>query len=138
MGAFGKGREGAMGQQNAMAAALGFWAAIPLAAMAAEPGSPTDAAQDWAIHGQATLTWQAHPAFRSPYRGSNSLNPSANGRETFDATLYAGVRPWAAGEVWINPEIDQGFGPVTPPTTATGGRCRCSAHACTGSSDGPR
>ncbi len=93
----------------ARAAALGFWAAIPFAA-AAEPGPANDAAQDWAIHGQATLTWQGHPAFPSPYSGANSLDPSANGRETFDATLYAGVRPWAGGEIWIDPEIDQGFG----------------------------
>ena len=28
----------------------------------------------------------------------------------FDATLYAGVRPWHGAEVWVNPEIDQGFG----------------------------
>ena len=25
-------------------------------------------------------------------------------------TLYAGLRPWAGAEVWVNPEIDQGFG----------------------------
>ena len=92
------------------AAGFGVLAAIPLAAAGAEPAPEGDAAQDWAIHGQATLTWQGHPAFQSPYSGANSLNPSANGRETFDATLYAGVRPWAGGEIWIDPEIDQGFG----------------------------
>ena len=27
-----------------------------------------------------------------------------------DATLYAGFRAWPGGEIWINPEIDQGFG----------------------------
>ena len=32
------------------------------------------------------------------------------GRETVDATLYAGVRLWHGAEVWIDPEIDQGFG----------------------------
>jgi high affinity Mn2+ porin len=60
----------------------------------------------WAIHGQATNVWLLQPAFRSPYRGPQSLGPAANGRETVDATLYAGVRP----EIWINPEVDQGFG----------------------------
>jgi high affinity Mn2+ porin len=70
-----------------------------------------DGPQDlWAIHGQATLTWQGHPAFTSPYAGPNSLDASANGRETFDATLYAGLHPWPGGELWIDPEIDQGFG----------------------------
>jgi len=64
----------------------------------------------WALHLQSTLTWQGHPAFTSPYSGPNSLNASENGRETFDATLYAGLHPWSGGEIWINPEIDQGFG----------------------------
>ena len=30
--------------------------------------------------------------------------------ETFDFTLYAGARLWSGAEIWINPEIDQGFG----------------------------
>jgi high affinity Mn2+ porin len=42
--------------------------------------------------------------------GTQSLSPAANGRETIDATLYAGIRPWPGGEIWINPEVDQRFG----------------------------
>ena len=64
----------------------------------------------FAIHGQTTVVEQAHDAFRSPYEGANSLASDAEGRETFDVTLFAGLRPWKGGEVWINPEIDQGFG----------------------------
>src|SRR5260370_21902088 len=78
------------------------------------PVTPEQAEQveqeTWAIHGQSTFTWLLQPAFRSPYQGPQSLSPAANGRETFDATLYAGVRPWPGAEVWINPEVDQGFG----------------------------
>jgi high affinity Mn2+ porin len=66
--------------------------------------------QNWAIHGQATITWQLQPAFPAPYTGPQSLIPNANGRETIDTTLYAGIRPWPGAEIWINPEIDQGFG----------------------------
>ena len=66
--------------------------------------------ETWAVHGQATNVWLLHPAFRSPYQGPHSLSPAANGRETIDATLYAGIRPWPGAEIWINPEIDQGFG----------------------------
>ncbi|MBV8835439.1 MAG: porin family protein, partial [Alphaproteobacteria bacterium] len=60
------------------------------------------------FHGQTTLTEQFHPSFRAPYGGANSLSGSAVGRETFDATLYAGVRLWEGAELWINPELDQG------------------------------
>jgi high affinity Mn2+ porin len=62
------------------------------------------------FHGQTTFTWQGYPAMRSPYEGLNSLPGSGQGRETFDATLYAGVRLWQGAELWIDPEIDQGFG----------------------------
>lgn len=66
--------------------------------------------EDWAIHGQITLVEQFHPAFSSPYRGTNSLDPGNRGDETIAATLDAGLRPWTNGEVWADPEIDQGFG----------------------------
>ncbi|HEY6579213.1 MAG TPA: carbohydrate porin [Rhizomicrobium sp.] len=65
---------------------------------------------DWAVHGQITSVTQYHPAFRSPYRGANSLDPGNRGNETLDVTLFAGVRPWSGGEIWFDPEIDQGFG----------------------------
>jgi len=67
--------------------------------------------ENWAIHGQSTFTAIYQPAFRSPYRGPQSLDPGSRGRETWDVTLYGGVRPWRGAEVWINPEVDQGFGP---------------------------
>jgi high affinity Mn2+ porin len=66
--------------------------------------------QDWAVHAQSTVTWMLQPAFPAPYTGPQSLEPDANGRETLDATLYLGARPWPGGEIWINPEVDQGFG----------------------------
>jgi high affinity Mn2+ porin len=62
------------------------------------------------LHGQATFTEQAYPSFRSPYSGTNSLDGTAQGRETIDATLYAGFKLWQGAEFWFNPEIDQGFG----------------------------
>ena len=62
------------------------------------------------FHGQFTFLEQAYPAFRSPYQGPNSLPGGGQGRETSDASLFTGVRLWKGAEVWINPEIDQGFG----------------------------
>ena len=31
------------------------------------------------------------------------------GAKGSDVMLYAGFRPWQGAEIWINPEIDQGF-----------------------------
>ncbi len=80
--------------------------ALGAPAWAADSGD----SQGWAIHGQATFVLQANAAFRSLYQGPNSLDPRGQARETFDLTLYAGLRPWKGAEIWVNPEIDQGFG----------------------------
>jgi high affinity Mn2+ porin len=64
---------------------------------------------NFAVHGQTTITTQYDFPFRAPYAGRNSLDANI-GRETFDLDLYVGFRPWDGAEIWINPEIDQGFG----------------------------
>jgi len=79
----------------------------PLAAVAAQAAPATDQVN---FHGQTTFVWQGYPAIRSPYAGLNSLPGSGEGRDTWDATLYAGVRLWHGAELWVDPEIDQGFG----------------------------
>ena len=70
--------------------------------------SPPDS-DNFNLHGQTTLVSQYAFPFRAPYSGQNSLAPNA-GRETWDLDLYLGWRPWKGAEIWINPEIDQGFG----------------------------
>jgi high affinity Mn2+ porin len=64
----------------------------------------------FAVHGQGTVVDQYHPRFRSPYVGPQSLNPGQRGDETVDVTAFLGVRPWKGAELWMDPEIDQGFG----------------------------
>ncbi len=82
----------------------------PAPAGATAAGAAAPDMDDINFHGQTTLTWQGYPSFRSPYAGPNSLPGTSQGRETFDATLYAGVRLWQGAQLWIDPELDQGFG----------------------------
>lgn len=70
----------------------------------------TTVQEPWNVLGQFTNVTQFNPAFRSPYTGQNSLNQNRHSSETTDLTLFAGVRISDGGELWINPEIDQGFG----------------------------
>lgn len=76
------------------------------------PGAPEPPPlfEDTAFHGQATFVDQFHPGFHSAYSGPDSLDSGRRGDETFDLTFYAGFRPWAGAEIWVNPEVDQGFG----------------------------
>lgn len=80
----------------------------PLAGNTAEADAPSPEA--WAIHGQLTNVTQSHPRFTSPYSGTNSLQANGRTEETTDITVYAGTRLWRGAELWLNPEVDQGFG----------------------------
>lgn len=68
------------------------------------------AASIWQIAGQATVVDQSDFGVPGDFRGANSLSPAKQSRETVDLTLYAGLRPWRGAEIFISPEIDQGFG----------------------------
>ena len=83
--------------------------ADPLKNEAFTKGVPPLDAGDFAVHGQATVVEQYAAPFRAPYAGTNSLAQNS-GRETFDLDLYVGYRPWKGAEIWVDPEIDQGFG----------------------------
>ncbi len=96
-----------------------------IAAASTAPDKPP-VYENWAIHGQSTFTTIYQPAFRSPYRGAYSLDPGNRARETFDITLYGGFRPWRGAEIWINPEVDQGFGPSN--TFGLGGYVSAEAY----------
>jgi high affinity Mn2+ porin len=89
---------------SALAAAAGGGVVPDDAATAAVPAAA------WNLHGQFTGVFQYHPAFTSPYQGSNSLDRGNNGRETTDATLFGGARLWAGAAAYVNAEVDQGFG----------------------------
>ena len=91
--------------------ALAILLALLLAGAAwAEDDDGSAQGQIYAFHAQTTFVDQGHDAFRSPYQGPNSLSPDAEGRETFDLTLFIGTRFWKGGEIWVNFEEDQGFG----------------------------
>ena len=102
----------ARGRAAALAAGLA-WAFLAVGAdaqqqPAADQNPPPT--EPYALHAQSTFVDQFHFAFPSPYQGANSLSPYADGRETWDLTLYDGLRPWRGAEFWVTPELDQGFG----------------------------
>jgi high affinity Mn2+ porin len=65
---------------------------------------------NWNVHGQLTFVEQGYPAFRSPYQGANSLTGGSQIQNTTSATAFLGYRPWDGTEIYVNPELMQGFG----------------------------
>jgi len=89
---------------------LGMLAACATIASADAPDATVMPGEErFAFHGQFTYIEQETDSFKAPYAGPNSLSPD-QGRETTDLTLFAGARLWRGAEIWINPEIDEGFG----------------------------
>jgi len=86
------------------------WHILLLLLLVPSPALAAAAEEDWALHGQITAIEQYHPAFRSAFRGANSLDPGSRGNEAVTADLDGGLRPWDGGEIWADGEIDQGFG----------------------------
>ena len=84
--------------------------AIAVTPIAQIAGPAPSAQEPWNVLGQSTNVTQMNLPFRSPYAGQNSLNPNFHSSETTDLTLFAGMRISSGGELWVNPEIDQGFG----------------------------
>ncbi|HTT85018.1 MAG TPA: carbohydrate porin [Rhizomicrobium sp.] len=103
---------------NTCKVAVFFWGrsliticrALALLALCGTSLAHADDAFDWSLHGQMTVVDQYHPAFRADSLGTNSMSNKSLGDETFDATLFLGLRVWDGGEIYADPEIDQGFG----------------------------
>jgi len=89
------------------AVASGFARSVIADESAADAAAPV--AQSFAIHGEFTYVEQEDSGFNAPYAGANSLTPD-QGKETVDVNLAIGAALWHGAEIWINPEVDQGFG----------------------------
>jgi high affinity Mn2+ porin len=72
--------------------------------------APRVLSNNWNVHGQFTFIEQGYPAFRSPYEGTNSLSGAGQAKNTVSATAFIGLRPWDGTEIYVNPELMQGFG----------------------------
>ena len=64
--------------------------------------------EDWNAKFQATYVWQAKRPFSAAYSGQNSLTTDREKSYSFTATAALGFRPWAGGELYVDPEAAQG------------------------------
>jgi high affinity Mn2+ porin len=98
--------------------ALGFSAVQPGRAQAAEaPAAGVEAAdqavesapEKWMLRFQTTAIYEYKPAFAALYSGPNSLSTQAVNSWSVSGTAFLGVRPWAGGELYLDPELIAGL-----------------------------
>ena len=77
---------------------------LPLTGWSQDQAAQTETA---GAHYQLTYIWQYKPGFNAAYSGDNSLVPEVEISNTFTATAYFGFRPWAGGEIYFNPEMNE-------------------------------
>jgi len=93
------------GRKHQLARALVLVAALASAfPCLAQP----DAFEEWTARFQGTYVWQNKPAMPAAYSGPKSLQADQEKSYTATLTAYLGFRPWAGGELYLNPEITQG------------------------------
>jgi high affinity Mn2+ porin len=64
----------------------------------------------YSVHAQTTNVVQAYPRFRASYDGPNSFPAAGKGNLGSTSNLFAGLRLWEGGAVYLNPEVDMGYG----------------------------
>jgi high affinity Mn2+ porin len=67
--------------------------------------------EQYSVHGQSTSVVQALPKFYATYDGPASFPSKGVGDVLTQNDLYMGLRLWEGGAAYINPEINEGYGP---------------------------
>lgn len=73
-------------------------------------GGSGDAPERYSVHAQTTLVMQGYPRFRAHYDGPNSFPSAGKANVGSTTNIFLGLRLWEGGAVYLNPEIDQGYG----------------------------
>lgn len=81
--------------------------------------APAAEQEDWQLKGQLTYVNQHAASFNAPYAGPNSLNARGESAYTLTTTLFAGLRPWPGGELYLN--VEGGKGDPMSALTGLGG-----------------
>jgi high affinity Mn2+ porin len=77
----------------------------------AQRGKQSDGDSElYSVHGQSTGVLQGYPKFPARYTGPNSFTPFGQARFGSTTNLFAGLRVWEGGAMYVNPEISEGFG----------------------------
>lgn len=69
-----------------------------------------EAPERYSVHAQTTHVAQGYPRFWALYDGPNSFPSGGKANVGSTTNFFLGLRLWEGGGVYLNPEIDQGYG----------------------------
>lgn len=83
------------------------------------PGAPIEKNEDgddvteeiYSVHGVSTTAVQGFSPFRADYSGRQSFSPNGQVRSGTISDVFMGFRLWEGASAFVNPEINQGYGP---------------------------
>lgn len=73
--------------------------------------SSDESEEIYSFHGVSTSAVQGYPAFDARYSGQNSFRRHGQTRSGTTSDLFLGMRLWEGAGAYVNPELNQGFGP---------------------------
>jgi high affinity Mn2+ porin len=82
---------------------------VDLCAMSARGEDPPEQ-RNLELHFQATVATQAHPGFPAAYSGPHSLSSDAESATSVVMDVFAAIRLWRGGELYLDPELSGGRG----------------------------
>jgi high affinity Mn2+ porin len=82
---------------------------VDLCAMSARGDDPPEQ-RNLELHFQATVATQAHPGFPAAYSGPHSLSSDAESATSVVMDVFAAIRLWRGGELYLDPELSGGRG----------------------------
>jgi high affinity Mn2+ porin len=87
---------------------LAALAILSIASSAVRAAEEVPEQEDWTARFQASYIMQKKPGFAAAYSGQNSLSTSREQSYTLSTTAHLGVRAWAGGELYFDPEMTVG------------------------------
>lgn len=75
-----------------------------------EAAAADDKEEMYSVHGQSTNVGQAYPKFPALYDGPNSFPSKGKANVGSTSNIFMGLRLWEGGAVYLNPEVDLGYG----------------------------
>jgi high affinity Mn2+ porin len=74
-------------------------------------GGDGDGEEIYSVHGVTTTAVQGYPPFAAAYSGQYSFTPKGQARSGTISDVFMGIRLWEGASAFVNPEINQGYGP---------------------------